>query len=368
MDTNQTSPKDLSSASTLVSYIDSQPLNRLAKQSKSSSKKTLANILKILNLAILKKYSKEMRFSEFAFSYFVDKYTGSNLANKKFQEFVTGCIVHCAASPKIGLFLRALHAGSKLELAYFSSQGCEMLVRVIEFMVTSRTGVLIDTSNPLTNKFFPYIRAVECVKLKLKPLMSKSEVNFLLDSLGKMNSADPSTINKQGVVDFDEYLERFMESYEKYVNKIKTGASICVKIMTEYNYLTKGEILMIIRHLCPVKQYQIMKLLPFDHNFEIDNKDFIEYCVILGILSNSSVAEFFSGFNKNSKEILDFLNENEEKILESMQSHTGESLQIDQWQYKIDEIKCKLRTPDTTKYFQLWHILKKELEYFHIVN
>jgi hypothetical protein len=281
---------------------------------------------------------------------------------------VTGCIVHHLVSPKISLFLRALHAGSKVDLPDLSNQGSEMFIRVIEFITNCRTGVLIDPTNSLNNKFIPYLRAVECVKLKLETILARSDLNFLLESLGKMNSADPSTINKQGVVDLDDFLSRFMETYEKYVQKIKNGASTCIKIMTEYNYLTKGEIQVILRHLSPKKHSQVLKSLSFDSSFELENKFFIDLCIATGILSSPSVAEFFIGYQKNSKEILDFLNENEEKLLKMMEKYVDESLSLEQWHWKIDEIKCKLKTQEQTRYLQLWHILKKEFDHFLILS
>jgi len=97
----------------------------------------------------------------------------------------------------------------------------------------------------------------------------------------------------------------------------------------------------------------------------IDKEEFIECCVVFGILSSQVVSEFFAGYEKNFKGILDYLESNEAQILVLSKTHE-ETLTPEEWESKLFELKIKLKCQDLTKYLQLWHILKKEINFLSI--
>lgn len=355
-------------ASTIISSISSQPLLKIMKKTNSSGKKVLSHVFNYLNSAIFKKYSKHQNFPEFIFSRFVEKYSLKNVAEKKFKDFVYGCVTHYNENPKISLFARALQVGQKVELSNLSEEGCEMLLKVLEWLTCSRTGVVMDSSKILNNQFLPYTRVAECIKIKLEPLLPKLDYSLMLDQLNRINIPDRTNINKQGVVNLDEFLSMFLESYEKYVHKIKAGSNLCINIITEYNYLTKGEVVVLLRHIYPHKYSQFIKSLPFDSRSELENQELIDYCISSGILSSSIVSEFFAVYSKNSKEILENLRQHLDIYLNIIKSTNELTLSLEQWEGKFEEIKEKLKGLDPSKSLQLWHILKKELDYLAAVN
>lgn len=364
-DSSVLTPRDINSVAGVIANITSQPFSKLAKQSKISQKKVSDHVYYYINTAILKKYSKNSKFSEFIFLKFIEKYNIKGLAERKFQELVTGCLLYSAENPKFSWFLRALHAGKSQDLPDLSLEGCEMFIKLYEFMLQSRIGVMPESSNFTNSRFFPYLRALECIRCKFENILNKQDFSGLFEQVGKIVVSDPNSINKPGLVEIDKFVDISMDYYEKFIQKIKNGASLCTKVMTEYHFLTKGEICVILRHFCPHKYLQVLKALPLDDQGLIDKEEFIEYCIGFGVLSSQVVSEFFAGYEKNVKGILEYLESNETQILLLSKTHE-ETLSTEEWESKIFELKIKLKCQDLTKYLQLWHILKKEINFLSI--
>ena len=364
-DSTVLTPRDSFTVSNIIASLTSQPASKLSKFTKSSHKKISNHINYYISLAISKKYSKASKFSEFIFLKFIEKYNIKALAERKFQELVTGCLLYYQENPKFAWFLRAIHAGKTQDLNDLSQEGAEMLVKLYEFMITSRIGVLPDSANPLQNRLFPYLRALECIRCKFECVLSKSEYASVIEQVNKQLVSDPSTINKAGLVDLDKFVDSCMEVYEKYVQRIKTGAILCIKIITDYNYLTKGQICLILRHLCPHKYIQLLKYLTFDEQNLLSKESFIDSCVVFGVLSSSVVSEFFAGYEKNVRSILEFIDLNENEIMK-LAKDNEEGLAVDEWENYLFDLKVKLKCQDLTRYLQLWHVLKKEIEYFMV--
>lgn len=364
-DSTVLTPRDSFTVSNIIATLTSQPASKLSKFSKSSNKKLSDHINYYISLAISKKYSKANKFSEFIFLKFIEKYNIKALAERKFQEMVTGCLLYYQENPKFAWFLRAIHAGKTQDLQDLSQEGAEMFVKLYEFMISSRIGVIPDSANPLQNKFFPYLRALECIRCKFEGVLAKAEYASVIEQVNKQLVSDPSTINKAGLVDLDKFVDSCMEIYEKYVQRIKTGAILCIKIITDYNYLTKGQIYLILRHLCPHKYLQLLKYLTFDEQNLLSKESFIDSCVVFGILSSPVVSEFFAGYEKNVRSILEFINLNESEILKIAKDNE-ESLTVEEWENYLFDLKVKLKCQDLTRYLQLWHVLKKEIEFLMI--
>jgi hypothetical protein len=279
---------------------------------------------------------------------------------------ITGCLLYTNENPKFSWFLRALNAGKSPEMPELSQEGTEMFVRIHEFMINSRIGVLPDSANPLQNKLFPYLRVLECIRCKFELILPKSDFAGLIEQSNKLVVPDPTTINKAGLVDLDRFVDVSMEIFERFVQRIKTGAVLCIKIVTDYNYLTKGQVNVVLRHICPHKYLQFIKSLDFDEQNLISKDDFIENCVFHGVLSSAVVSEFFAGYDKNVKQILDYIDRNETKILELAKT-IEDSLTPEEWENYFFDLRVKLKCSDLTKYLQLWHMLKKEIDYISVI-
>ena len=360
-------PRETHTASTIINTIVSQPITKITKIANTSGKKLLKHINNYIYAAIAKKYNKNQNFTDFVYTILVSKYNIKSIAERKFQELITSCLIQYNNNQKISLFLRCLRAGSKYNLDDISSEGCEMYIKVYDYMISNNIGVIIDTVNPLNIINYPAIRAIECIKNKFESFYPKATMTALIEQVEKININDQANINKSGMVNIDEFVEVAINVYEKYVAKIKEGASICVKIISDYNYLTRGEAAIILRHLCPNKCRIIFRMLPFDEKRELDVEEFTEVCINNGILQNEIVLEFFALYNKNTKEILEYIHEHEQQILESVRLINEDTLSVEEWQNKFEDLNFKLRGCETIKYLQLWHLLYKEIEYLNIL-
>ena len=354
-------PRDTSAG--LISGIVAQPMSKISKIAKTSNKKLLKYINNFIYTAISKKYNKTQSFAECIYASLLTKYNMKSIAERKFQEFVSGCLMHYAENHKISLFLRCIKAGSKYGLSDLSNEGCEMYVKIYEFMVSSKIGVLLETVDPLAAAKYPAARALECARYKLEGFLNKKEMASLIESIEKITIADQSYINKSGLVNIDEFAEIAINLYEKRVTKIKTGVNMCVSLITDYNYLTRGETSILLRNLCPNKFRKIFKSFPFDDKNEIEVSEFLEISLSLSILSVDSVSQFFLSYNKNVKAILEQIHEHREAYLSVVGKTSQETLSVEEWENKLDDLIFKLRGTDPTRYLQLWHLLRKELEY-----
>ena len=355
--------KEVSSAISVINNILAQPLSKLQKLEKIKNKKLLKNINNYIYLAISKKYSKPMNFADFVYTNLLSKYNIKAMAERKFSELITGCLMQFLNNSKIVLFVRALKVGEKMNLKNFSNEACEMVIKLYEFMIESKIGVIIDNKDPLSIKNYPASRAFECVKQKFEGFSNKNELNSLFEQIEKITIQDPSFINKSGLVNIDSFIELAINCYEKCIENIRIGAKTCTKIVSDYNYLTKGEVFMIFRHFCPGKLQGIIKTLSFDEQNELEIEEFIEACVNNGVLSIEAVNEFFNAHEKDTKKIFDYLQKNEASIISTVLKTNEITLNAEEWSSKIEDLMVKLRGMNSVKHLQLWFLMKKELEY-----
>ena len=355
-------PKENISANFIISYIQTKSLSYLQRYSKTTKKKLLKHISQYIYLGIGKKFSKSQSFSDLIFQALFNKYNIKYIAERKFKEIIVGCLLNYAENTRIKLFLCCLGLGSYLKLKNISVEGCEMCLKCYEFMMTSKIGIILDSSDPLNVKYYPVSRAIECAKCKFEHILSRGKLHSLYSKIDALSESDQNRINKTGVIDLDNVIEIFTLTFEEYQEGIANGVIMCGKIITEYNYLTKGEVIVLLKHLSPYKQ-SLIKKIPFDEKNEIELNDFKNFCISKGILHIDVVENFFSKFNQNSKEIFEIFTEYEEKIDQISEVDTEDTLSIEEWKGKFEDLKFKLRGINNHNSLQLWHLLKLEIDY-----
>ena len=229
-------------------------------------------------------------------------------------------------------------------------------------MITSKTGVILDSSDPLYIKYYPVSRAIECAKLKFENLLPRTKLNSLYSKIEILSESDQNRINKTGVIDLDKAVELFINTYEEYQESVINGVNLCVKIVSEYNYLTRSECLLLFKHLTSLKQ-SLLKFVSFDEKNEVDLNDFRGFCINKGILQIENIELFFSKINKNPKEILEKLEEYEKTIENIIEIGHEDTLSLEEWLNKFEDIKFHIKGNNSLKYFQLWHLLTAEIDY-----
>ena len=354
--------KEIISANLIIAYLQSKSMTYLQKYSKITKKKLLKHISQYIYLGIGKKFNKSQNFADIIFQALFHKYNIKSIAERKFKEIAVGCLVNYQENTRIKLFLCCLGLGNYFKLRNLSTEACELCLKCYEFMITSKTGVILDSSDPLYIKYYPVSRAIECAKLKFENLLPRTKLNSLYSKIEILSESDQNRINKTGVIDLDKAVELFINTYEEYQESVINGVNLCVKIVSEYNYLTRSECLLLFKHLTSLKQ-SLLKFVSFDEKNEVDLNDFRGFCINKGILQIENIELFFSKINKNPKEILEKLEEYEKTIENIIEIGHEDTLSLEEWLNKFEDIKFHIKGNNSLKYFQLWHLLTAEIDY-----
>ena len=354
--------KELINSGAILADITSKPISLLQKHSKNTKKKILKYIAQYIYLGIGKKDLKAKNFSDLILESLYHKYNIRSIAERKFKQLLVGCILYYKDNRRIRLFLSSIGAGNACQLRNFSTQACEIYFKVYEFMMTSKTGVIFDNSDSLDISHYPISRALECARTKFEHQFAKSQMNRLIENIEKLSESDLHRVNKTGVINLDAFVEIMVNHFEEYRQSVVTGVNFCAKIISDYNYLTKGEVYILIRHLAPSRQ-SLLKLVPFDEEKEIDISDFELFCISNGLFCNETISNFFEEIKMDGSEILNNLKEFEHEVYRLADPQREETLSLDEWENKFELLRLKINSSKNLKYLQLWHILKLEIEY-----
>lgn len=333
----------------ILSNIMAKPMNSLQKYSKTTKKKILKQIAHYIYLGIGSKYLKKPeRFSDVILLSLFNKYNIKSIAKRKFKELLVGCLVYCQESLRIKLFLRSIGAGSYVELKNFSLETCEMCLKTFEFMITSKIGVIFDSSDPLSIDFYPTSRAIECAKAKFEEIYNKTQFQQLISQIELNSEPDFHRVNKAGVISLDLFIEILAKSHSEFQESINSAVSFATELLTDYNYLTRSEVVVLFRHLAPTKQF-LTKKLKFDEKNEIDLNEFKKFCTEFGLLNSETVINFFESHDEEVWEDSD-----EEKVVEIVNQGKCESFTVEEWEILFEEVKRK-------KDLKLKILLKQEI-------
>ena len=309
--------------------------------------------------AIGKKFTDGFGLADLVLQELVNRYNVKLIAERKFKELVVGCIFNMNECLRIRLFACALGCASYSSFFNFSVSGTEFFMKIYENMISSKTGVIFDSSDPLDIELYPMSRALEVVKSLFSRILSVDKVTNLITAVKKLAETDLNHVNKDGVVRLDLFVEVCMKVYEEMQEAVEQGCKIAVEAITDLNYLTKGEATVLIRHLAPRKLH-IIKNMNFDSNNEINSEDFQEACLHSGALTLESVEKFFENMEQDWKVILQEVQKAQEQ-LQDFKSEEG--LSEDELQMKLDDLNFAIRGKRKQKFLFLWHLMKAEIGY-----
>ena len=317
---NPSSQKEALTAFSLISSTLSNSASSLQKYSKTPAKKLLKRVSQCIYLGLSKKQSQNSSFSDLILTDLLIKYNLKSIAERKFKELIVGCLMNYQSDLRIKLFLYCLGTGGHCNLKTYSQESCKMYFKAYDHMITSKTGIVLDNSDPLNIKLYPTCRALELAKWKFESLLPKNKYNAVLCAIEKLSIIDPIRINKTGVLCLDEFVELFVNTFEEIEKNISSGVNFCMNVVTEYKFLTKGECILLLRHLEPSKFF-FLSSIKFDDNNEICVNEFTNFCIEKGLLAIDTVQLFFDKIHNNAKEIVAGLNKTEEKVLKSVKNN-----------------------------------------------
>lgn len=334
----------------------------LQKHQKNSKKKILKHINQALYYAMGKKLSQEFTLAELVLQQFCNKNNVRSIAERKFKELVVGCILNSASCLRIKLFLCVLNAGSYCDYPDYSLETSEMYIKLYEFMINSKVGIVYETAFPLDISSYPVARAYECIKQLLSPYIHPEKVTSLLSTTKKLAVLDHSHVNKEGVINLDLFIDTVLPLYEQFIQSTNEGVKLATEVITEYNYLNKRELFILFRHLMP-KKMGLVNAMKFDENDLINVEDFRTFCINNKICTFDSISPFFDHCEKDLKVVLHELDQYETEFHSKSECFTEESLSMSEWLWKFQYLLLNLKSRKSLRYLQMWHLLKNELNH-----
>jgi hypothetical protein len=357
---SSTTELESQSSEHLLKHLLIKTHSKLQKYAKNTKKKIIKHVNHSIYFAMGKKFSKDFNMADLVLQDLVNRYNVKIIAERKFKELAVGSILNMSDSLRIKLFACALGCGSYSGFSNFSVAGTGFCVRLYENMISSKTGVIFDTGEPLDIDFYPISRALEVAKSLFSRIYPLDKLSNLVSSIKKLSEIDMNHVNKDGVIRLDNFVEICMKSFEEFEESIVAGCKVAVEAITDFNYLTRGEVVVLVRHLAP-RKFHVIKDMNFDSNDEINVEDFQESCLIAGAISSDSVTKFFENMEKDWKVVCQQVSEKEDFLQKYFEVEDGFS--HEELVMKVSDLNFSIRGKRKEKFLYLWHLLKAEIEF-----
>ncbi len=85
----------------------------------------------------------------------------------------------------------------------------------MSYLINLNIGVKVDNQDGEEAHLTPYVRAYECLRLHFESKVPIDEWADLKKRLETIKKPDPKAINKQGLVEVDEYIELVLNQYHR---------------------------------------------------------------------------------------------------------------------------------------------------------
>ena len=349
---------EIVSAGVIMKSILNKKEEILQTYAKNTQKKILKHVIKSIYLSFGKKFTESFNMADLVLQELVNRYNIKKIAEKKLKELLVGCILNSVDNLRIRMFACALGCGSYYGFGNYSIEGSGFYVKLYENMITSKTGIVLDPSEPMNIELYPLSRANETMKNLFTRLFPFDLLNSLFMAVKKISETDPSHINKEGVVKLDLFVDTCMNFYENFRKSITRGVAFAVKSITELNYLNSGEANVLIKHLAPDKKELIKEL--FNDSHEVDCKIFEFFCINNGILSEEEVMKFFVNCEKDWKkielEVAGF-----ESNLDKVCAWSQDGIKQEEWKGMFEDMHFGIKGKRNERMIYLWHMMKKEI-------
>ncbi|CAK84613.1 unnamed protein product (macronuclear) [Paramecium tetraurelia] len=155
---------------------------------------------------------KDLEMQIFVFNNFLNRYGFKNVAEKKYLQFLLS-VIHFSSIFRVNVFARMI-AILQDEHLNFSIEESSFFLQGYDFMCSESTlGVNVVQSESEQKFHVPYLRALDYMKVYLENKMMEDELRDLKNDLENLKEPDPKNLNKQGLIDVDNFLIKVMNKY-----------------------------------------------------------------------------------------------------------------------------------------------------------
>lgn len=280
-------------------------------------------------------------FCDFVFNVLLKKYMMKKAAESRYHHLLASCVKYKTIM-RVRLFGRFLGLYDE-----FNTDDLNFYMDCLQFLQNSPSGIFTISPESIETISVPYVRCIECIKYFEKHL-PKLEIPILKAKLDKMRKDDK--INKQGVVDIDEFLEQLVETHNDHSKSTKNFMD-CIYGAADLNddgYLQYKEFELLMRYLSEIPFTESLVKRLFDEyaeNFTSEEEDEVkaisfENLCQMNLNHKIFVAEGIKRITKvnNGQEALEKLEEVEDRaeyVISELYWRFSETLV---WEDHIDEL------------------------------
>ena len=297
----------------IIERFLNRPLDRVKMRS-TLSRKNLNKIFPVIYNSALARVNLDNSTSlvEVTYDEFYGRYGLKSVCDKKFLEFVAS-VVSNSEFKRCMMFMRLIRFGEVVSSYSYSKYSLVLYLNCYQYINLSKLGIYFSTDDE-DKIMVPLIRINECIKEKLDSISDKGLLTGILSKIEQKSIIDPKKINPGGLVELELALEIVLDLYEKYINKIWKGISICLKSLGQQGKHT----------VLAVDFYLIGRLL--GKNFkdlakEVNIEDMYMMCIRMNIGNEAEVLKAAPSYTKN--ELFDRIVRYKEKILEFIDGMKG---------------------------------------------
>jgi hypothetical protein len=225
-------------------------------------------LLRHISLVYVSTLSK-LKSSE-SFDTFIDilyeelsrKYGMKKVAEKKFKEVIASMLYH-SSFRRVSMLLKLSGIGERISMKSYSYLSCKMYIDLLNFMQNYNVGIMLAIDDTAEIQMYPTVRALECIKEKLEPLLDKADLNGLVKFVEAKSVSDPKRINKSGLIELELFLEKAIELYEEYQENISQGVNAVMSKTYggDISYLLKSDAVDLVRNVSPMKISGVQKMM-----------------------------------------------------------------------------------------------------------
>jgi len=150
--------------------------------------------------------------------FFVKSFGMETLAEKKIKEFLISMFL-VKENPKVTVFMRFFGLTSDIEYKISEQR---LYMRAYDSLNLGGRGIdyAIDYYNGITH--VPYLRVQELLKNVLTYRLDASSTKILTHEMEKLKKKDPKGFNKEGIIEFDEFMLRCFSALKSAIDRKKS--------------------------------------------------------------------------------------------------------------------------------------------------
>ena len=355
-----TSHKKLHFAPKLIEEFLKKKTERIIRKSKMGKRMVYRTLNLFYQSYISKLKSGEIPLGLIEHSYeeLLQKYSLKTVSDKKMIEFI-GSLIKFSSCKRALMFLRLAGLSDKLKIEGYSSYSVNFYMKALNFMMSSKIGIVIAMDETADRVMVPVVRATECVKELFEGKLDRLSIGKLVTKLEIAAVKDPKKINQGGLIENELSLELMLEFYEAYQKNVTEGAALAINIMKykeDPSSILKSELGMMVRNISPSKY----KEADYDDGL-LTNDELLLRCLDKNLLNIEEINAFII---KEEKLIgdKDFMSDKllmQEEVLKMDKKYRG--LDPNLWQLKIQNLLDGYYTRDILESFIAWRIYYLEL-------